>query len=86
MRKTTAANAASGSPSSSPVSAATTTNTVAAAASWASWLRPPASSTICVFVGLPLTTNEPVRAAPTFAPASPTRSLSVSTCSSYRAA
>ena len=31
--------------------------------SCATWLRPPAPTTICVFVGLPLTTNVPVTAA-----------------------
>ena len=44
--------------------------------SWASWLRPPALSTICVLVGLPLTTKVPENAAARLAAARPTRSVS----------
>ena len=86
MRNTTAASAASGSPPSRPVATAHTTPTTTTAASCATWLRPPAPTTICVFVGLPLTTNVPVTAAARLAPPSARRSASVSTCSSNRAA
>ena len=44
-----------------------TTSTIPAVVSCATWLRPPALSTICVLVGLPLTTNVPDRPAETFA-------------------
>ena len=51
--------------------------------SWASWLRPPALSTICVLVGLPLTTKVPDNAAATLAAPRPTRSVSSLKASSY---
>jgi len=54
--------------------------------SCASWLRPPASSTISVFVGLPFTANEPVRPAARFARPRPTRSPSSLGRSPYCAA
>jgi hypothetical protein len=47
------------------------------------WLRPPAPSTISVFVGLPLTTNVPVMPAAKFAVPSPTRSTFSSKLSLY---
>ena len=59
---------------------------MAAVASWASWLRPPASSTIAVLVGLPFTTNVPVRPAPMLARARPSRSVFSSKSSLYLAA
>ena len=40
-----------------------------------SWRRPPALSTIWVFVGLPLTTNVPSQAAPRWRAPRPTRSV-----------
>jgi hypothetical protein len=46
-----------------------TINTTAAVVRWATWLRPPASSTISVLVGLPLTTKVPLTAAAAFAAA-----------------
>ena len=45
----------------------------------ASWDRPRCSSRIWVLVGLPLTTNVPLRPAAMFAPNSPTRSRFTST-------
>ena len=61
-------------------------STTAAVVSWASWLRPPALSTIWVLVGLPLTTNVPENAAATLAAPRPTRSVSSLNGSSYFAA
>ena len=86
MRNTTAASAASGNPPRNPVAAAHTTTTSTTDASCASWLRPPAPTTICVLVGLPFTTKVPVTAAARLAPPSASMSASVSTCSSNRAA
>ena len=60
-----------------------TTTTTAAVVSCASWLLPPALSTISVFVGLPLTTNVPEMPAPTLARPSPTRSTFSSKLSPY---
>ena len=40
----------------------------------ASWVLPRCSSRICVFVGLPFTTNVPLRPAARLAPARPTMS------------
>ncbi len=57
--------------------------TTAAVVSWASWLRPPALSTICALVGLPLTTNVPENAATVLAAPKPTRSVSSLNGSSY---
>ena len=51
-----------------------TRSTVATVASWDAWLRPPAVSTIAVFVGLPLTTNVPLQPAARLASDKPTRS------------
>ena len=51
--------------------------------SWASWLRPPALSTTCVLVGLPLTTKVPDNAAATLAAPRPTRSVFSLKASSY---
>ena len=86
MRKTTAASAATGRAASGPVSRTSTTRTTAAAVSGESWLRPPALSTICALVGLPLTTNVPVNAAAALAAPRPTRSVASLTSSSYFAA
>ena len=52
----------------------------------ASWLRPPALSTIWVLVGLPFTTNVPVNAAAMLPAPSPVRSVSVPNGSPYLAA
>jgi hypothetical protein len=68
------------------VSSTRTINTTTAAASWDSWLRPRALSTICVLVGLPLTTNVPENAAAALAAPSPTRSVASLNGSSYLAA
>ena len=87
IRKTTAARAAVGKYASGPVRSKRTTRTTAEALSWASWLRPPAWSTICALVGLPLTTNVPVTAAAALAAPRPTRSVaSLKSSSSYFAA
>lgn len=48
----------------------------------ATWLRPPAPSTIWLLVGLPLTTKVPVSPADTLARARPSRSTFSSNCSS----
>ena len=56
---------------------------MAAVVSWASWLRPPALSSVCVLVGLPLTTKVPESAAATLAAPRPTRSVSSLNGSSY---
>ena len=68
------------------MSSTRTTSTTTAAASEDSWLRPPALSTICALVGLPLTGNVPENAAATLAAASPVRSVSSLTSSEYLAA
>ena len=60
MRNTIEASTAFGMYCSGAVRNTSTMMTMAPAASWASWLRPPALSTICVLVGLPLTTYEPL--------------------------
>ena len=49
-------------------------STMTAVVSVASWLRPPALLTIWVLVGLPFTTNVPLKPAPILAKPSPTRS------------
>ena len=59
---------------------------IPAVESIASWLRPPALSTIWVLVGLPFTTNVPVNPAETFASPRPTRSTFSSNWSWYFAA
>ena len=56
------------------MSSTRTIRTTAEAVSWDSWLRPPALSTICALVGLPLTTNVPENAAAALAAPRPTRS------------
>ena len=63
-----------GSAAIASVANSSTAATTAAIVRCATWLWPPAESTICVFVGLPLTTNVPVNAAPAFASASPSMS------------
>ena len=59
-----------------------TIRTTPAVVRQASCVRPPALSTISVFVGLPLTTNVPVRPAPMFAAPRPIMSVFSSKCSS----
>ena len=54
--------------------------------SWASWLVPPALSTIWVLVGLPLTTKVPESPAARLAAPRPTRSTFSSKSSLYLAA
>ena len=71
MMKTTEARTAFGMYDSGPVRNSRTTTTIAAAVSCEIWVRPPALSTISVFVGLPLTTNVPVMPAAAFATPSP---------------
>jgi hypothetical protein len=83
MRKTIAARAAIGRLASGPVSSSRTMSTTALVVSWASWLRPPALSATCVWVGLPLTTKVPENAAATLAAPRPTRSVSSLNASSY---
>ena len=68
------------------MSRAAATRTTAAALSWASWLRPPALSTTCALVGLPLTTNVPENAAAAFAALSALRSSGMLRGSAYFAA
>jgi len=68
------------------VSSAAVRSTTAAAVSCASWLRPPALSTICALVGLPLTTKVRENAAATLAAPSALRSSGTLSCSSYFAA
>jgi hypothetical protein len=58
-------------------------STTALVVSWASWLRPPALSATCVWVGLPLTTKVPDNAAATLAAPRPIRSVSWLNASSY---
>jgi hypothetical protein len=86
MRKTTEARTAFGRYSSGRVRKSSTISTTPAVVRQVSWVRPPALSAICVFVGLPLTTNVPDRPAPRFAMPSPTMSTFSSKCSWYRAA
>ena len=83
MRKTTAARTAFGIQASGLVRKSRTTRTTTPVVSWASWLRPPALSTISVFVGLPLTTNVPEMPAAALARPSPMRSTFSSKLSSY---
>ncbi len=66
-----------------PVRNSRTTTTIRPAVSCATWVLPPAPSTISVFVGLPLTTNVPDKPAPTLARLSPTRSTFSLKLSSY---
>ena len=58
-------------------------STTALVVSWASWLRPPALSVTCVWVGLPFTTKAPDSAAATLAAPGLTRSVSWLNGSSY---
>ena len=83
MRKTIAARAAVGRLASGRVSRSKTTTTTALVVSEASWLRPPALSATCVWVGLPFTTKVPDNAAATLAAPRPTRSVSWLNVSSY---
>ena len=86
IRNTTVESTADGMYWSGAVSHSRTIATMATVVTDASWLLPPAPSTIWVFVGLPLTTNVPVNAAPTFAAPRPTRSTFSSNLSLYLAA
>ena len=82
MTKTTAARTASGRWPSGPVTTSSTTSTTTQVVSCDSWVRPPEPSTISVLVGLPFTTNDPLKAAMTLAPDSASRSWSSSRRSS----
>ena len=75
--------AAMGRLASGPVSSSRTRSTAALVVSWVSWLRPPALSATCVWVGLPFTTKAPESAATTLAAPRPTRSVSWLNASSY---
>ena len=86
MRKTTEASTALGMYCSGSVRKSSTISTMPAVVSCASWLLPPAPSTIWVLVGLPLTTKVPESPAEAFARPSPTRSTFSSKGSSYFAA
>ena len=86
MRNTTDASTAVGRYWSGTVRNSSTMTTTAPVVSCATWLVPPAPSTIWVLVGLPLTTNVPVSPAARLAPLSPTRSTSSLNASSYLAA
>ena len=86
MRNTTAESTAFGMYCNGTVRNSSTTTTITAVVSDASWLLPPAPSTICVFVGLPFTTNVPDRPAAAFARPRPTRSTFSSNASEYFAA
>ncbi len=86
MVNTIAANAHRGRYCSGPVSTSSTNRAVAANASCAIWLRAPRRTAIAVCVGLPLTTNVPLIAAPIFAADNPRMSASSSTLSWKRAA
>src|SRR6478752_3125975 len=86
IRNTTVDSTASGMYWSGLVRNSSTTSTTPAQVSDASWLRPPAPSTICVLVGLPLTTNVPDTPAAALARPRPTRSTSSLNRSPYLAA
>ena len=86
IRNTTEASTASGMYWSGFVRNSSTIATIPTVARAETWLRPPALSTICVFVGLPLTTKVPESPAPTFATPRPTRSVSSLNRSPYFAA
>ena len=64
IKKTTAESTASGMNSKGPVRKRSTRRTITLVVICANWLCPPALSTICVLVGLPLTTKAPVSPAP----------------------
>ena len=86
IRNTTVASTASGMYCSGAVSQSRTIATMTTVVTDASWLLPPAPSTIWVLVGLPLTTKVPVNAAPRLAAPRPTRSTFSSNVSLYFAA
>src|SRR6476620_9069108 len=86
IRNTTVESTASGMYWSGLVRNSSTTSTTPAQVSDASWLRPPAPSTICVLVGLPLTTKVPDTPAAALARPRPTRSTSSLNRSPYLAA
>src|SRR3954453_14745338 len=86
IRNTTVDSTASGMYWSGLVRNSSTSSTTPAQVSDASWLRPPAPSTICVLVGLPLTTNVPDTPAAALARPRPTRSTSSLNRSPYLAA
>ena len=74
MTNTTDESTALGMYDSGFVRKSRTIATHTAVVSCATWLRPPALSTIAVFVGLPLTTNVPETPADRLAALRPTRS------------
>jgi len=86
MRNTTEASTALGMYCRGTVRKSSTMSTMPAVVRLASWLRPPAPSTIWVLVGLPLTTKVPERPALALERPSPTRSTFSSNGSSYLAA
>ena len=83
IRNTTAASTAFGMYERGTVRNRSTTTTMTPVVSCEIWLRPPALSTISVFVGLPLTTNVPESPAARLLVPSPTRSTFSSKLSSY---
>ena len=86
MRNTTEASTAVGMYCSGLVRKSSTMSTITAVVRLATWLLPPAPSTIWVLVGLPLTTKVPDRPALALARPRPTRSTFSSNGSSYFAA
>ena len=86
IRNTIEASTASGRYCRGFVRNSNTIRTMNAVTNCESWLRPPALSTICVFVGLPFTTNVPDRPADRFASDRPTRSVFSLNSSLYLAA
>ena len=86
MANTMAARTAVGIGASSRAATRTNTRAMSDITALAIWVWPFWSSRISVFVGLPLTTKVPVRPATRFAPPSPSRSRSTSTCWPCRAA
>jgi hypothetical protein len=78
MVKTTAPRTQRGRNWSGPVRKRRTSATTAAVVRCAIWFVPPERSTMAVCVGLPFTTNVPVKAAEILAEARPTMSVSSS--------
>ena len=83
MSRTTAARTALGMYCSAGVKKSSTTRTTTPGRPCASWLLPPAPSTICVLVGLPFTIHVPESPAPRLAAERPTRSTFSSKLSPY---
>ena len=86
IRKTTVESTASGMYCSGTVSQSRTIATMPTVVTDASWLLPPAPSTIWVLVGLPFTTKVPENPATELAAPRPTRSTFSSNLSLYLAA